>query len=95
VPEERHQDVRRWSSTIVSNLSFGHEPPEKRRLMGEAVGEVNEYVYEEIARHRREQPDDLFTVMLNLPDWTEAEISAAAVNLLLAPGCLSCYCAVG
>ena len=25
VPEERHDDFRRWSHTIVSNLAFGHE----------------------------------------------------------------------
>lgn len=84
VPEERHEDFRRWSSAVVGNMSYGHELPEKRHVMDEAIAELNEYVSEEIERHRRDKPDDLLTVMMNMPDWTEAEIRSSAVNLLLA-----------
>ena len=84
VPEERHDDFRRWSNAIISNLSFGHETPEKRRVMDEAIAELNEYLTEEIERHRTEKPDDLLTVMVNMPNWSDAEIRSSSVNLLLA-----------
>lgn len=84
VPEERHEDFRRWSHTIITNLSFGHETPEKRRLMDQAIFEVNDYLSDAIVEHRREQPDDLLTVMVNMRDWSEAEIRSSAVNFLLA-----------
>jgi cytochrome P450 len=84
VPEERHEDFRRWSNAVVSNLAFGHERPEGRRVMDQAVAELGDYLTEEIERHRAEQPDDIMTVMVNMPDWSEAEIRSSAVNLLLA-----------
>jgi len=84
VPEERHEDFRRWSNAVVSNLRWGREDPEGRRLMDEAVVELNAYLTEEIERHRRDQPDDVLTVIVNMPDWSEAEMRSGAVNLLLA-----------
>ena len=72
VPEERHEDFRRWSTTIAGNIAFGLERPEVREVMAQAAAEFNEYMSEEIERHRREQPDDVFTVMVNMPDWTDA-----------------------
>jgi hypothetical protein len=84
VPEERHEDFRRWSHAIISNLAFGHESPEARRVMDQAIAELNDYLNEEIEKHRRGQPDDLLTVMVNMPDWSEAEIRSSALNLLVA-----------
>ncbi len=84
VPAERHEDFRRWSTTIVSNNALGHEVPEARRMMDEAVAELNEYLVEEMARHRREGLEDLFTVMMNIPNWSEAEIRSSTLNLLVA-----------
>ncbi len=87
VPEEHHEDFRRWSLTVTGNASsaaFGHGRAEVRRMMDQALAELNEYLTEEIDRHRREKPDDLLTVMVEMPDWTEAEIRSGAVNLLLA-----------
>src|SRR5438876_3580612 len=84
VPEERQEDFRRWSDAVVRNIAFGHERPESRRVIDEAVAELNDYLNEEIERHRREKPDDLLTVMVSMPEWTEAEIHSSAVNLLLA-----------
>jgi cytochrome P450 len=84
VPEEHHEDFARWSNAIISNLRFGHESAENRRLMDQAIAEVNDYLTGEIERHRKEQPDDVLTVMVNMPDWSEAEIRSSSVNLLLA-----------
>src|SRR4051794_18596034 len=33
VPEERHEDFRQWSIDIVTNLRFGQEESEQRRIM--------------------------------------------------------------
>ena len=52
--------------------------------MDQAIGELNAYLDEEIERHRREQPDDLLTVMVNMADWTDAEIRSSTLNLLVA-----------
>jgi cytochrome P450 len=84
VPEERHADFRRWSNTIAGNIAYGLERPEVRELMAQAAAEFNAYMSDEIERHRREQPDDVFTVMVNMPDWSEAEIRSGALVLLLA-----------
>jgi cytochrome P450 len=84
VPAERHEDFRRWSHEIVSNLRFGHESDENRQVMDRAIAELNDYLSEAIAQHRREQPDDLLTVMVNMPDWSEAEIRSSALNILVA-----------
>jgi cytochrome P450 len=84
VPEERHDDFRRWSIDIITNLQFGHEGDEHRRIMQRAIDECNAYLDEEIERHRRDQPDDLLTVMVNMPDWSEAEIRSSSLNLLVA-----------
>jgi cytochrome P450 len=84
VPEEHHEDFRRWSTTIITNLAFGHETPERRRVMDQAIAEVNDYLSDAIDQHRREQPDDLLTVMVSMPDWSEAEIRSSAINVLLA-----------
>jgi cytochrome P450 len=87
VPEERHQDFRRWSHEIVSNLAYGHEDEQVREVMRRAAREVNTYLGEEIERHRREQPDDLLTKMVTLSGddaMTDEEIRSTAVLLLLA-----------
>ncbi len=84
VPPEHHEDFRRWSHEIVSNLKFGHESEENRRAMDQAIAELNEYLSEAIEQHRREQPDDLLTIMVNMPDWSEAEIRSSALNILVA-----------
>ncbi len=84
VPEEHHEDFRRWSNAIISNLAFGHEAPEARRVMDQAIAELNAYLTEEMERHRRDQPDDLMTVMVNMPDWSEAEIRSSTLNILVA-----------
>jgi cytochrome P450 len=87
VPEERHADFMRWSHTIVSNLSFGHENEEAREVLHTTAHEINVYLREEIERHRREKPDDLFTTMIEASGpgaMSDDEIRAAAVLLLLA-----------
>jgi len=87
VPEERYGDFRRWSHEVVTNLSFGFEDDETRAVLRRAATEINEYLREEMERHRREQPDDLLTYMLNLPSdkaMTDEEIRSTAVLLLIA-----------
>jgi cytochrome P450 len=87
VPEERHEDFRRWSHEIVSNIAFGHESSEGRAVLLRAVDELNAYMREEIERHRREQPDDLITTMLRsseLGGMSEAEVLSTAFTLLSA-----------
>ncbi len=84
VPEEHHEDFRRWSIAIVDNVAYGREKTDARGLIEEAMGELNAYLDEEIERHRRDQPDDLLTLMVNMPDWTEAEMRSTATVLLLA-----------
>jgi cytochrome P450 len=84
VPEERHEALRRCSVDVVSKLEFGGERPEDREAIDAASAELNGYITEEIQRHREEDLDDLLTVMLSMPDWSEAEIRSSAINLLLA-----------
>jgi len=84
VPEERHDDFLRWSNAVTGNVAYGNERPEIRRVMDEAVADLNEYLTEEMERHRRDNLDDLLTVMMHQPDWSEAEIRSSTVNLLLA-----------
>ena len=68
VPAERYDDFRRWSHDIVTNLSWGFEDEETRAMLRQTATEINDYLREEIDRHRREQPDDLLTFMLNLSE---------------------------
>jgi cytochrome P450 len=84
VPEEHHDDFLRWSNAVTGNVGWGHERPDIRRIMEQAVDELNEYLTEEMERHRREQIDDVLSVMMNQRDWSDAEIRSSAVNLLLA-----------
>jgi cytochrome P450 len=84
VPEERHDDFRRWSTIIIQNLAYGHEQAEGRARMDQAIAELNEYMDFEIERHQREQPDDVLTVMVNMGNWSDAEIRSSSINLLLA-----------
>jgi cytochrome P450 len=82
VPEERYADFRRWSHEVVTNLLFGHEDDLGRAVLQRAATEVNAYLREEIERHRREQPDDLLTYMLNLSGedaMSDDEIRSTAV----------------
>lgn len=83
IPEERHEDFRRWSIIFLGNIRWGNETPEARAAMDAVIAEVNEYLSEEIERHRRERPDDVLTAMIDIPDWSEAEIRAVALNLVL------------
>ncbi len=84
IPRDHYDDFQRWSSTIVSNLSYGHEDPDIRKFLTNTGREANDYLFTEIERHRREQPDDLITAMLNMPDMEEAEIRSTALLLVLA-----------
>jgi cytochrome P450 len=87
VLRERHGDFCRWSHEIASNLSYGSELPEVKEVMRRAAKEVNQYLLEEIERHRIDQPDDLLTRMVNTAAgdaMSEEEIRSAAVLLLLA-----------
>jgi cytochrome P450 len=87
VPEERHGDFRRWSNAIVSNLAFGHEDPHAREILQNTAVELNQYLAEEIERHRRERPADVLTAMVKASDEGEMngdEVRAGAVLLLVA-----------
>jgi cytochrome P450 len=84
VPQERHQDFRRWSHEIVSNLSFGNENPASRAAMRQAGDEVNAYLEGEIERRRRDPQHDLVSEMLKMSDLSAGEMRSAAVLLLLA-----------
>jgi cytochrome P450 len=84
VPPEHHEDFRRSSNAVVSNIAFGHENPEARREMEEAVVELKQYLAEEIERHRRQPRDDVLGIMLDIPGWTDEEIWSTAILLLLA-----------
>jgi cytochrome P450 len=87
VPRERHDDFRRWSHEISSGLAYGAEEPGRRERMRVAAREVNDYLRDEIERHRRERPGDLITSMLDLTGdnrMTDEEIRSAAVLFLLA-----------
>lgn len=84
VPPEHHEDFRRWSNAVVGNIAFGHERPDARREMEQAVAELKLYLAEEIERHRKQPRDDLLNVMLGIPGWTDAEIRSTAILLLLA-----------
>jgi cytochrome P450 len=87
VPRGRHDDFRSWSSTIVNNLSFGHEDPAARELLAKASVDLNGYLREEIERHRATRPDDLLTAMIDASEagaMDRDELRAAAVLLLAA-----------
>jgi cytochrome P450 len=84
VPEEHHEDFRRWSEDVTGNNAYGQEQAEIRRVMDKALAELNAYLDQEIERHRRDQPDDVFTVMVNMSNWSDAEIRSSVVNILLA-----------
>jgi cytochrome P450 len=84
VPPDRHEDFRRWSNTIASNIAYGHEDPGVREAMLRAIHELDAYLAEEMARHRREEPDDLITAMLRMPELTEGEMRSTARLLLVA-----------
>ncbi len=87
VPEERHGDFRRWSNMIVSNLAWGHEDASVRAALERTSTQLNDYLREEIVRHRRDRPDDLLTAMIGMAEegaMDDAEVRAAAVLLLIA-----------
>lgn len=84
VPEQHYEDFRRWSHTIVANLSYGHEDETTGALIKEIGVEANDYLSEEIERHRRERPDDLMTAMIEMADMSAAEIRSTALLLVLA-----------
>ena len=87
VPEQRHADFRRWSNTIVSNLAWGHEDAGVRATLQQASTELNQYLRDEIHRHRRDRPDDLLSAMVAMAEagsMDEEEVRAAAVLLLVA-----------
>jgi cytochrome P450 len=87
VPPDHYQDFRRWSHEINSNLAWGAEKEEIQAIMRRTAVEINEYIRLEMDRHRREQPDDLFTTMLQLSGdkaMTDDEIRSTAVLMMLA-----------
>jgi cytochrome P450 len=87
VPAERYDDFRRWSHDVVANISFGFANEENLTVLRRAATEVNAYLRTELDRHRRTQPDDLLTHMLNLTGddvMSDDEIRSTAVLLLLA-----------
>jgi cytochrome P450 len=84
VPPSRYDDFQRWSHAITGNIAYGHEDEETREVMRQATVEVNEYLREEIERHRREPLDDVFSFMLKLPELSEAETRSTALMFLLA-----------
>jgi cytochrome P450 len=84
VPEERHEDFRRWSHTIATGLAYGHERPETVQAMKQVAAEVSEYLTEEIDRHRRGEFDDVLSRLLALSEMTDAEMRSTALVLLLA-----------
>lgn len=87
VPPERYDDFRRWSHVIVTNHSWGFEDEQTRTMLRQTATEINDYLRQEIERHRREQPDDLLTYMLQ-PSGDKAlsdeEILSTSVLLLTA-----------
>jgi cytochrome P450 len=87
VPKDRQEDFRRWSSTIAGSTTYGQEDPATLEAMKRANEELKAYLEEEFDRHRREQPDDILTTMLQLPPeagMSEAEIRSTISVLLLA-----------
>jgi cytochrome P450 len=87
VPKDRQEDFRRWSSTIAGSTTYGQEDPATLEAMKRANDELKAYLEEEFDRHRREQPDDILTTMLQLPPeagMSEAEIRSTISVLLLA-----------
>jgi cytochrome P450 len=84
VPEERHEDFRRWSNTIAGGIAYGNESPEVLAAMRQASDEVNAYMTEEIERHRQGTFDDVFSRMLAMAEMSEAEMRSTALVLLLA-----------
>jgi cytochrome P450 len=84
VPTERYADWQRWSHTIVANLAYGNEDAGAAELIRNVGAEANAYLAEEIERHRKEQPDDLITAMLRMPEMSEVEIRSTALLLVLA-----------
>jgi cytochrome P450 len=84
IPPSRYDDFQRWSHAITGNIAYGHEDEETREVMRQATVEVNEYLREEIERHRREPLDDVFSFMLKLPELSDAEARSTALMFLLA-----------
>ena len=83
-PKSRYADFRHWSHTLVANLSYGHENEEIRNLILELDLEANDYLAEEIERHRRERPDDVLTAMIEMGKMSEGGIRSTALLLVLA-----------
>ena len=87
VADEHREDFRRWSSTIAGSLAYGNEDPEALVRMRAASDELSAYLSEEFERHRVEEPEDLLTDLLHLPQdvrMSDAEIRSAISVLLLA-----------
>jgi cytochrome P450 len=84
VPEEHHEDFRRWSHTIAGPIAYGHETEEVLAAMRQASDEVNAYLTEEIERHRSGRFDDLLTAMLDMAEMTPAEMRSTALLFLTA-----------
>jgi cytochrome P450 len=84
VPEERYGDFRRWSHVIVDGITYGHEQPDVKAAMKQVSDEVNEYLTEEIERHRQGSFDDVLSLMLEMRQMSDAEMRSTAIMLLLA-----------
>jgi cytochrome P450 len=100
IPEERHDDFRRWSHGIASNLDLqasaldadifetadagpNDEFASRRAEFVRSVTELRSYLFGEVERHRREDFDDLLTVMLRA-GMADDEIVATGELLMIA-----------
>jgi cytochrome P450 len=84
VPRSYHDDFLRLSHQVNTDVAFGRERPEDRLRMEHGLAELNAYLDVEIERHRREDLSDVFGAMVKATGWSDAEIRASALNLMIA-----------
>ena len=84
IPENRYADFQRWSHLLTSSTSYGNEDSEVGDMIEITGREANDYLREEVAQHAKDMPEDLITVMLRMPDMTEADIRSTAMLLMTA-----------
>ena len=84
VPKDRHEDFRKWSHVIAGNVSYGHEDPTVASMMTSAGKEANDYLSDELKRHRRESFADLVAAMLESSKMSDDEIRSTGMLLVLA-----------
>ena len=71
---------------ISTNIGYGSEGPDRHLMLEQTGEEINTYLNDELGRHRREDLDDLLSLMLGIPQekMNEGEIRSTAVILLVA-----------